>query len=91
MRFHLTPEQVPEDIRWLCELVGMERFLQIIDNYGGEFLYFPKRETLEKPLRRAAILRDFDGSNLLQLARKYGITERRIRAILREEGRGLHS
>ena len=47
MRFHLTPEQVPEDIRWLCELVGMERFLQIIDNYGGEFLYFPKRETLD--------------------------------------------
>lgn len=91
MRFHLTPEQVPEDLRWLCELVGMERFLQIIDNCGGEFLYFPKRETLEMPLRRAAILRDFDGSNLRQLARKYGITERRIRGILQEEGRGLRA
>ena len=30
MQFHLTQEQVPAEIQWLSELVGMERFLQIL-------------------------------------------------------------
>ena len=51
MQFHLTQEQVPQEIQWLSELVGMEHFLQILDTAGGECIYFPKRETLERPLR----------------------------------------
>lgn len=62
------------------------RFLKIIDTAGGEFLYFPKRSTLERDLRRQAILREFDGTNLRQLARKYGLSERHVRSILQKEG-----
>lgn len=83
--FQLEPEHVPEDIAWLCEIVGMEQFLEIIDTAGGEFVYLPKRQTLEQPLRRDAICREYDGGNTRQLARKYGLTERRVRAILKED------
>ena len=69
---------------WLYELVGMEHFLQIIETAGGEFLYFPKRSTLERTLRRQAIVKEYDGTNLKQLARKYGLTDRHIRTILQE-------
>ncbi len=85
-QFKLSSAQVPEDIYWLYELVGLERFLKIIDTAGGEFLYFPKRSTLERDLRREAILREFDGTNLRQLARKYGLSERHVRSILQKEG-----
>ena len=85
-QFKLSSAQVPEDLYWLYELVGLERFLKIIDTAGGEFLYFPKRSTLERDLRRAAILREFDGTNLRQLARKYGLSERHVRSILQKEG-----
>lgn len=51
-QFQLSPAQVPEELYWLYELVGLERFLKIIDTAGGEFLYFPKRSTLERGLRR---------------------------------------
>ena len=83
-QFKLSSAQVPEDLYWLYELVGLERFLKIIDTAGGEFLYFPKRSTLERDLRREAILRD--GTNLRQLARKYGRAERHVRSILQKEG-----
>lgn len=83
-QFNLTSKQVPEDLYWLYELVGLERFLKIIDTAGGDFLYFPKRSTLERDLRRQAILREFDGSNYRQLARKYGISERHVRSILQD-------
>jgi Mor family transcriptional regulator len=85
-QFKLSSAQVPEDLYWLYELVGLERFLKIIDTAGGEFLYFPKRSTLERDLRREAILREFDGTNLRQLARKYGLSERHVRSILQKEG-----
>lgn len=83
-QFKLSPDQVPEDLYWLYELVGLERFLKIIDTAGGEFLYFPKRSTLERDLRRKAILGEFDGTNLRQIARKYGLSERHVRSILQQ-------
>lgn len=86
-QFKLSQEQVPEELFWLYELVGMERFLKIIDTAGGEFLYFPKRSSLERGLRRKAIAEEFDGSNVRQLSRKYGLSERHIRTILQQEGR----
>lgn len=85
-QFTLTSKQVPEDLFWLYELVGQERFFKIIDTAGGEFLYFPKRSTLERELRREAIQKEFDGTNLRQLAHKYGLSERHIRSILAAEG-----
>ncbi len=85
-QFKLSSAQVPEDLYWLYELVGLERFLKIIDTAGGEFLYFPKRSTLERDLRREAILGEFNGSNIRQLARKYGLSERHVRSILHKEG-----
>ena len=85
-QFQLQSEHIPEDLYWLYELVGMERFLTIIDTAGGEFLYFPKRATLERGLRREAIVREYNGANIRQLAKKYGLTERYIRTILQEEG-----
>ncbi len=84
--FNLTPQHMPEELSWLCEIITMEQMLRIIDTAGGEMVYIPKRCTLEQPLRRDAICREFDGYNHRQLARKYGLTERRIRGILREEG-----
>ena len=85
-QFQLQSEHIPEDLYWLYELVGMERFMTIIDTAGGEFLYFPKRSTLERGLRREAIVREYNGANIRQLAKKYGLTERYVRTILQEEG-----
>lgn len=85
-QFQLSSEQIPEDLYWLYELVGLDRFLKIIDTAGGEFLYFPKRSTLERTLRRQAIAKEYDGTNVHQLARKYGLSDRHIRTILQEAG-----
>ena len=85
-QFQIGPEQVPEDLVWLCELIGMEQFLQIVDTAGGDYIYVPKRTSLERDLRRKAIAREFNGANVKQLARKYGISDRHVRTIIQEEG-----
>ena len=83
-QFELTQQDVPEDIAWLCEIVGIRSFMEIIDMAGGEYLYLPKRQTLEQPLRHAAICREFNGCNYKQLARKYGMSERQVRMIVKK-------
>ena len=83
-QFQLGPEQVPEDLFWLYELVGIDDFLRIVDTAGGDCIYIPKRSTLERELRRDAILREFDGSNVMHLSRKYGMSDRHVRTILQE-------
>ncbi len=82
--FHITDKDIPEEISWLCDIVGLERMMEIIDTAGGEFLYLPKRQTIEQPLRRNAICREYNGSNARLLARKYGLTERRVRTIVKQ-------
>lgn len=82
--FKIEEDQIPENLFWLYELVGMEHFLQIIDTAGGEMLYLPKRATLERELRHRAIVREFTGRNQRQLARKYGLSERHVRSILQQ-------
>ncbi len=83
-RFDIRPQDLPQDIAWLCDIVGIDTFMRIIDTAGGEILYIPKRQTIELPLRRTAIKQEYDGANIKMLARKYGLTERRVRDIIRE-------
>lgn len=52
---------------------------------GGRHLYIPTGERLKAALRDIAIWRDFTGRNLEQLARQYGLTERRIAQILQAQ------
>lgn len=82
--FQITPEDIPHDMNWLCDIVGVQHLMEIIDVAGGEVLYIPKRQTIELPLKKQAIQREYNGHNARQLARRYGITERRVRGILQE-------
>lgn len=59
----VTMEDVPEEFRGVAELLGMEAFFKLIALYGGQDLYIPKRDILERgprdwghpgPLQRGA-------------------------------------
>jgi Mor family transcriptional regulator len=65
-------------------ILGLGLIAFIVDTAGGDCIYIPKRSTLERNLRRDAILREFDGSNVMHLSRKYGMSDRHVRTILQE-------
>ncbi|WP_113673480.1 Mor transcription activator family protein [Vallitalea guaymasensis] len=65
----------------ICERVGLDATLEIIDLLQGSMVYFP---TLRKSVRHKVheeIKKEFDGYNFVELAKKYGYTDRRIRQI----------
>ncbi|RKJ80609.1 hypothetical protein D7X33_05740 [Butyricicoccus sp. 1XD8-22] len=73
----------PADILALAELLGEGPAERLIEAFGGETLYIPKRETLVRASRDKMIRKQyFDGENRRVLARTYHLSERQLRRII---------
>ena len=77
--------ELPEVYEQLAELVGYDNMMIIAKAFGGgESIYFPKIESIERPGRNQKIISEFNGFNYKDLAKKYELTEMRIRSIMKE-------
>ena len=79
---NLTVDNVNEEQRQLIELIGIENYKKIVLEFGGQYIYFPKAETISKELRDREIIEQFDGSNYKKLANKYNLSVVSIRRII---------
>lgn len=67
----------------LATLVGEENAKKIYKEYRGQQITFPV-EFYSKQYIYTQIIDEYDGTNLKELATKYGYSERTIRRILKE-------
>ena len=83
--FEVGPELegLPEIYRELVAVVGLEGSLRLARYLGGTHQYFPKFERIQLAGRNRAIRAEFDGRNQRELARKFGLSTRQVREILR--------
>lgn len=58
--------------------------LLITQQYGGDQFYIPKAAALANHYRDQAIAAEFNGANTHDLAKKYHLTARRIREIVKK-------
>ena len=73
---------IPEEYRDIVDTIGMEAFTQLTLLCGGQSLYIPKRESLERNARDRDIRARFDGGNYRALAAQFRLSERQIRKII---------
>ena len=73
---------IPEEYRDIVDTIGMEAFTQLTLLCGGQSLYIPKRESLERNARDRDIRARFDGGNYRTLALQFRLSERQIRKII---------
>lgn len=78
----VTLEDIPEEYRDIAETVGLEAYLTLSVLCGGQNLYIPKREALERQARNREIRAHFNGGNYRALAAQYRLSERQIRKII---------
>jgi len=78
----IRPDDIPEEYRDIAETIGMEAFIQLTLLCGGQSLYIPKRESLERGARDRDIRARFDGGNYRALASQFRLSERQIRKII---------
>ena len=94
MRNELLKELRLEDLSGssleLAEAIGMEGFIRLVDNYEGTSnLYVPKASELIRPVRDELIRREYNGKNVIALARKHSLTDRSIREIVKDKAAQL--
>ena len=70
---------IPEEYRDIAETIGLEAFVQLTLLCGGQNLYIPKRESLERGSRDREIRARFDGGNYRALASQFRLSARQIR------------
>ena len=73
---------VIENLSLMYEIVGEEKFLEIIRMYGGNNLYIPTYKSVIRSSRNRDIVNRYNGFNGTQLAREYGICVNQVRNII---------
>lgn len=78
-------EDISPKYRPVVDIIGVEKFIELSDYAKGDELYFPKKENVIAPARNRRIKKEWNGSNLKELADRYGLTVKQIIHILKDE------
>lgn len=73
----LTGEQLE-----IAEVIGIENYRKLVQHFGGNQIRIHQEDTLVKEKRDKTIRSQYNGYNVLQLAMKYGLSDRTIRGIV---------
>ena len=74
---------LPGEVQNIARVIGLKPVLNLVKQYGGDSIYIPKYEAIIRTVRNRAIIAEFNGSNLNDLARKYNLTKRYLREIMK--------
>lgn len=78
----ILSKDLPEPYSSLADIIGLDKTILLAGKMGGSTLYLPKIDTLYRGVRDKKIRQEFTGGNYTSLAKKYGLTERRVRNIV---------
>lgn len=79
---YLSIDDLPNVLRDLVDIMGIEAFRELITRYGGCSLYIPNEKSVLKPIRNRLIKENFNGNNYKELATEFKISEMQVRNIL---------
>jgi Mor family transcriptional regulator len=86
-KYQIRISDLHGEVRAIAKLIGLKAALQLASEYGGESIYIPKNQAITRIVRNRAICEEFNGSNCQELARKYRMTTRYIRDILKKKNK----
>ena len=78
----IRKEGVYEHLQMLYEIIGYEKYLEIVRMYGGSNLYIPTYKATIRNSRNREIKKRYNGVNGSQLAFEYGMSVNNLRNIV---------
>ena len=78
---YLTENDIPDSVKDVVEVIGIDAFKGLVKLAGGSNLYIPNESNLIKPIRNRRIKEEFNGS-YRDISMKYGISEVQARNII---------
>ena len=81
----IRKEDVYEHLEMLYEIVGEEKYLEIVKMYGGANLYIPTYKATIRNSRNREIRKKYNGINISLLAMQYGMSVNNVRNIVKDK------
>lgn len=82
----LELESLPDGTaRRIAEVAGIRALCSLSKEFGGTLIYVPKMETYMAAIRDKRLALEFNGANLHEMARKYGLSQASIYRIVQEQ------
>lgn len=78
----LTENDIPDSVKDVVDVIGIDAFKGLVKLAGGSLLYIPNESNLVKPIRNRRIKEEFKGS-YKDISRKFGISEVQVRNIIK--------
>ena len=80
----LTESDVPDSVKDVVDVIGIDAFKGLVKLAGGSLLYITNEINWVKPIRNRKIRDEFKGS-YKDISMKYGISEVQARNIINKE------
>lgn len=81
----ITIDDLDEKNREIADVIGIDNLLKFLECFGGTRLYINKLHDVTNVSRNRKIKQEYNGYNLKQLVKKYGLASESIRRIIRNE------
>ncbi|RDY25401.1 transcriptional regulator [Romboutsia weinsteinii] len=78
-------EEVPENLHGIIDIVGEDKFVEIVKVYGGDNIYIPTYKRICRMSRDMEIGRKYNGANASQLGREYNLSANHVRRIAKRD------
>lgn len=78
---YLTKDDLPESIKGLADVIGIDSLKKLVKFASGSSLYIPNESSIIKPVRNKIMKKCFNG-NYKELSRKFGISGVQVRNIM---------
>lgn len=78
---YLTKNDLPDSVKDIVDVIGIDAFKDLVKLAGGSLVYIPNESNLVKPVRNRRIKEEFKGS-YKDISMRYGISEVQVRNIL---------
>ena len=80
---YIKLEDIPQELVGVANFMGIDKFIEFCNEYGGIAIYVPSKKTLFRNSRNREIINRYNGKNIKDLARAFEISEVQIRNIIK--------
>lgn len=87
MENDIRPNDLPSTYQQIARVIGIENAVKLGKELGGEPFYLPKLDICLARVKRRNLIKEFNGGNYGELAKKYGVTSTWVRQIIRKHRR----
>lgn len=79
---NITMDDLDERQRDIAECIGLQAYISLLRTYAGTHIDVRMPDTITIGIRNREIVDNFDGTNVRELANKYGLSESYIYRIV---------